>query len=142
MAISSISSVTQTATTGTSTANSTSGNTMGISDQFMTLLLAQLKNQNPMEPMDDSQLLNQMTSLNTLNKLIEISDKIDSMASASQASYAASLIGKMVTTSDEKANIISGLVTSVEFSAGQYSLVIGSQTVDLENVIQVSEAKI
>lgn len=95
-----------------------------------------------MEPMDDSQLLNQMTSLNTLNKLIEISDKIDSMASASQASYAASLIGKMVTTSDEKANIISGLVTSVEFSAGQYSLVIGSQTVDLENVIQVSEAKI
>jgi flagellar basal-body rod modification protein FlgD len=106
----------------------------------MMLLLAQLKNQNPLEPMDDSQLLNQMTSLNTLSELKSISQKIDNMANASQSSYAASLIGKQITAADDKEGTVSGVVSSMQYLGGQYSLTIGTRTVALEDIIRVSEA--
>lgn len=111
-----------------------------VSDQFMMLLLAQLKNQNPLKPMDDSQMLSQMTSLNTLSELKSISAKIDSMASASQSSYAASLIGKNIVALDEDKGTVQGVVSSMQYLNGQYSLTMGTQTVALEDVIKVSEA--
>ncbi len=102
--------------------------------------MAQLKNQNPLEPMDDSELLNQMTSLNTLSELKSISEKIDNMAKASQSSYAASLIGKTITAADDAKGTVSGVVTSMQYIDGQYSLAIGSQNVALDDVIRVAEA--
>jgi flagellar hook assembly protein FlgD len=141
MATSSVNSVgqTQSSSAYTSSTSSSAGST-DVSAQFMTLLMAQLKNQNPLEPMDDSQLLNQMTSLNTLSELKSISEKIDNMAKASQSSYAASLIGKTITAADDAKGTVSGVVTSMQYIDGQYSLAIGSQNVALDDVIRVAEA--
>lgn len=141
MATSSINSVNpnQSSSAYNSAASSTTSGT-NVSDQFMMLLLAQLKNQNPLEPMDDTQLLTQMTSLNTLSELKSISEKIDHMTNASQSSYAASLIGKNITATDDNEGTVTGVVTAMEFVGGQYSLSIGNQSVSLDDVIRVAEA--
>ncbi len=48
----------------------------GLSDQFMKLLLAQLRNQNPLEPMNNSEFMGQMTQLNSLQELTKINDNL------------------------------------------------------------------
>jgi flagellar basal-body rod modification protein FlgD len=48
--------------------------------EFMQILLAQLRHQNPMSPMDDGELIGQMTQLNSLQELQKISAILDSLA--------------------------------------------------------------
>ena len=51
--------------------------TMG-NDVFMTLLVAQLKAQNPLEPLDPSQFVSQLVEFNTLDQLIQIREAVES----------------------------------------------------------------
>ncbi len=124
------------------TTSSSSGMTgMGEND-FMIMLTAQLKNQNPMEPMDNKDLMGQVTQLNSLNELQAISAQMKSLAKASQTSYAASLIGKQVTaqSSEDEGESVEGLVTAMEVIDGDCVLTIGDNTVLLSSVTGVKVA--
>lgn len=57
-------------------------------DEFMTILLAQMRHQNPLEPMDDKELISQMTSLNSLSELQKINATLMMLVQSIQ--YAAS----------------------------------------------------
>lgn len=46
-------------------------------NEFMLILLAQLKNQNPLEPMDNSEFMGQMTQLNSLQELQRINGSLE-----------------------------------------------------------------
>jgi len=48
-------------------------------DTFMQLLLAELKNQDPLEPMNNSEMVGQMAQLNSLQQLTSISANIETM---------------------------------------------------------------
>lgn len=52
---------------------------------FMAILLVQLRNQNPLEPMDDKDLIAQMAQLNSLEELKKISAGIETLIQLSQA---------------------------------------------------------
>jgi flagellar basal-body rod modification protein FlgD len=66
--------------------DSGTGNNSGIfgteGSEFMQILLAQLRNQNPMQPMDDNQLIGQMAQLNSLQELQKISTTLDGLVEA------------------------------------------------------------
>jgi len=111
---------------------------MGNSD-FMMMLMAQLKNQNPMEPMDDKNLMGQVTQLNTLNELQALSLKMEQMARASQATYAASLIGKEVVASNKGYLLAKGEVTGMEVSGNEIYLSVNDQLVPLAYITQVKQ---
>lgn len=51
------------------------GNDLNGSD-FMTLLIAQLKNQDPTSPMDPTQFVTQLVQFNSLEQLIQINGKV------------------------------------------------------------------
>jgi flagellar basal-body rod modification protein FlgD len=85
--------------------NSTTGAAGGaakaaeLQESFMTLLVAQLKHQDPMNPMENAEMTSQIAQINTVSGIAElnttlagINDQID----ASQTLQAASLIGKGV----------------------------------------------
>ena len=59
--------------------SSSSGLTGMDGDAFMMILLAQLRNQNPLEPMDDKELIGQMTQLNSLEELKKINTTLNSL---------------------------------------------------------------
>lgn len=141
MAITPISQVmAQTASAVQTAAPSSSGMTgMGESD-FMMMLTAQLKNQNPMEPMDNKDLMGQVTQLNSLNELQVISAQMKSIAKASQTTYAASLLGKQVTAQQGEGEPVEGLVTGMEVVEGDVVLTIGDTTALLSSVTGVKEA--
>ena len=65
-------------TTGTSTA--TSGNTITSSD-FLTLLVTEMKNQDPTQPTDPTQYVQQLVGVNSLEQLIGINQGVSSLGS-------------------------------------------------------------
>jgi flagellar basal-body rod modification protein FlgD len=62
-----VSSVSQTSGTGAAQSIGTVS-----TDAFMKLLVVQLRSQNPMEPMDPNQFMDQLVQFNTLEQLIDI----------------------------------------------------------------------
>jgi flagellar basal-body rod modification protein FlgD len=122
---------------GTNKTTSTSNGLDG--DAFMQLLLAQLRNQNPMEPMKNEELMSQMTQLNSLQELQKIQQGLDSMGRSYQILLGTSLIGKEVTWSDEDGNTLQGVVKSMAMNASQVMLHIGDKEIPLESVTEVKE---
>ncbi len=89
--------------TGLSTATSRPGqiSAQEQSDRFMKLLVAQLKNQDPMNPMDNAQMTSQMAQINTVSGIQNLNETVQSLAgqfSAMQALQGTSLIGHDVLT--------------------------------------------
>ena len=70
-------------------------------DRFLKLLVAQLNNQDPMNPMDNAQMTSQMAQINTVTGIQQVNETIKSMAtqfSAMQVLQGASMIGREVLT--------------------------------------------
>lgn len=81
-----------TASTSSSAANSVSAT----EDRFLKLLIAQMQNQDPLNPMDNSQVTSQMAQLSTvtgINKLGDLMSTLNTSYSQSQSLQATSMIG-------------------------------------------------
>jgi flagellar basal-body rod modification protein FlgD len=68
----------QTATSTSS--NSSSSSTIANKDEFLKLLVAQLKNQDPMSPVDNQQFLTQLATFSSLEQLISINEAVNKLA--------------------------------------------------------------
>jgi flagellar basal-body rod modification protein FlgD len=89
--------------TTTYTPEATDRNTLSVTNYFK-LLATQLANQNMTDPMDSSDLMNQMSQMAMVQSLTAMTTSIRNSTTLSQQSYAANLIGKQVTLNavDEK----------------------------------------
>ncbi len=70
---------------------------------YMKLLVTQLKNQNPLEPMDNSEMASQLAQFSELSQLETMNSSFTEVLETTKRSYANSLLGKNVTfyTEDE-----------------------------------------
>ena len=89
--------------TTTNTSGSSSGTTSAqdMQNQFLTLLVAQLKNQDPTNPMDNAQLTSQMAQISTVTGIEKLNDTVGSVTSQfnqMQMLQGSSLIGHTVLT--------------------------------------------
>jgi flagellar basal-body rod modification protein FlgD len=121
--------------TTTSSANPMAG--LG-SDQFMLLLLTELRNQNPLEPMDNKDLMGQITQMNSLQELQKINDDLEALNHSNQLTEAAGLIGKKVEYQVSGADPQTGVVSGVSLMQDQIMLWVGDSTVPLSSLITVS----
>jgi flagellar basal-body rod modification protein FlgD len=108
-------------------------------EDFMMLLLTQLKHQDPLKPMDDEALMTQFTQLNSLEELQGIHKKINLLSDRDTLTEAAGLIGKTVTVSDPAGEQIHGLVTSVSRLGEDITLTIGGTDYPLSALIRVQQ---
>jgi len=77
--------------TSPSTGSSSSSSTNSSSNQlngnsFITLLTAQLQAQDPLNPMDPDQMVNELVSMNSLQQLIGIKQDLDNLTGANSSS--------------------------------------------------------
>lgn len=110
------------------------------SNEFMQMLMAQLRHQNPMEPMNDSEMMAQFTQLNSLQELQSIKQMMAQFTSQSQASSAADLIGKVILAAGGEESTIEGRVDGFSIVSGQVYLQVGEYAVPLSALIAVKEA--
>jgi flagellar basal-body rod modification protein FlgD len=85
-----INSIASFATENVNSSNSSSSSTADAGkserDMFMTLLVAQLKNQDPLAPQDGAQFVAQLAQFNSLDQLVGIRNSIDQLNAAMQQS--------------------------------------------------------
>jgi flagellar basal-body rod modification protein FlgD len=109
-------------------------------DTFLQLMVAQLKYQNPFQPMDSTQMLQQTAALTTVQTLQQLSSAQTLLMGLQEASMASSMIGKVVTASDADGNEIVGLVTGVGFTdQGPVLHLEEGQEVPIGAVVNVTE---
>jgi flagellar basal-body rod modification protein FlgD len=93
------------------------------SDDFFKLLIAQLINQDPLEPTSNQELLNQISSIRDIELSTNLSDSLQSLTDQQRFASAASMIGQFVRGVAEDAEAaVSGIVRSVRFDAGGKAL--------------------
>ena len=115
---------------------------------FLMLMVAQLQNQNPMEPQDGTDFFNQMAQFDTLSTMHEIAAAIQTLASFSELANASSLVGREVIAvipagtdlgfgPSYEAEQISGKVDRITFEGGSPFVHIGDRLVRPEFIRQV-----
>lgn len=140
MASSTISSVMATTSTSSTVATTTSSDNSVDSDDFMTLLLAQLKNQDPMNPMDSNEMMAQLATLQSLNAMIEMQTTLEEIKETQQMSYAASLIGKTITAipdENDTSSILTGVVTSMVTEDGNTTVQVDGYDIELSSIVAI-----
>jgi flagellar basal-body rod modification protein FlgD len=106
-------------------------------NQFMTLLMAQLTHQNPLEPLKDSEMLSQFAQLNSVQELTSIRTLMTQAASANQTGYAASLIGKSIRAGMSDGNTLQGVVSGITMEAGKVYVHVGNKQALLSDVVEI-----
>ncbi|MDY7002156.1 MAG: flagellar hook assembly protein FlgD [Thermodesulfobacteriota bacterium] len=91
-------------------------------EDFLTLLVAQLANQDPLNPMENTDFTSQLAEFSSLEQLTNISGGIDSLAEGSARQdlmSAVDFIGKDVRAEGESLSIEDGEISSMYFSLGE-----------------------
>lgn len=100
---------------GTTNTNTLSGSDVaGGADRFLKLLVAQMQNQDPLNPMDNAQVTSQMAQINTVTGIERLNTTIEGLSSQFtqlQAMQGASLVGRDV--------IVKGNVLDIDEAVGQ-----------------------
>ena len=109
---------------------------------YMKLLVTQLKNQNPLEPLDNNEMAAQLTQFSQLQQLESMNSSFTQVLETANRNYATSLIGKEVSFVEETesgaANIVSAVVGKVYNDVdGQIVLLAGNHTIGLEDIVSV-----
>jgi len=120
------------AAAASSTASSATATTQGLNyNDFLTLLMAEMKNQDPTQPMDPSQMVSQLATVSEVGQSVQTNTNLASLLTATSLTQAEQLVGQTITSSDGSA---SGQVTSVSVtSSGAVATLADGQTVSLAN---------
>ena len=105
------------------------------SDTFLSLLVAEMTNQDPMEPTSNTEFVTQMAQFTSLQYSKDA-------ATYSQSNYASSLVGKTVTASKmdgSKQVTKTGVVQSVMKNGDSYTIKIDGVSFELKNITSISE---
>src|SRR5689334_1340354 len=87
------------------TSSATGSKALG-KDAFLQLLVTQLKNQNPLDPQDNSAFVAQLAQFSSLEGITTLNDTVSGIAgnyNSSQALQASSLVGRSVIAQTDKA---------------------------------------
>lgn len=83
-------------------------------DAFLRLLIAEMKNQDPLEPTDASEYVAQFASFSTVEQAIQTNRKLDDLLAGLSLSQSGGLIGRHVTSGDGS---VAGEIESVRLTA-------------------------
>jgi flagellar basal-body rod modification protein FlgD len=118
----SVSSTTSTTSTATTSASDSSSLTSDYTT-FLSLLTAQIKNQDPLSPMDTTEWTNQLVQYSSVEQQIKSNDYLETIAnatsSASSMTDAVSYIGKTIGTDEDTATVSSGGSATWNYDLGE-----------------------
>jgi flagellar basal-body rod modification protein FlgD len=117
------------------TATSSTGGISGLNtDQLLQLLVSQLQNQDPLDPVTNQDFFNQLTSLNTVEGLSSLNANFSQMLQLQQLTQGSDLIGKSVNYTPTGGSPTTGTVTAVTAQNGQFVLTVGTNQVTLSQI--------
>lgn len=129
------------------TANSASSSQLATSTQsaselkseFLQLFMTQLKNQDPTNPVDSTQMVAQQAQIAALEQQVNMNENLVTLMVMQNNQQAASLLGKTVTGTDADGNAITGAVTGINFDGtGSVTLSVGDASLSLSQISAIA----
>lgn len=135
MSVSATSSTTNTSSTDRSASTGTTN--LG-KDDFLQLLVAEMRNQDPMNPMENKDMMAQLAQFNVLDQITHLSDALDHFMSVQELAEAGNLIGKQVEVTPTTGDPVSGTVSSASLVDGKVQIHIGDENYDLSLLTSIT----
>lgn len=108
-------------------------------NNFLQLLIAQMKNQDPTNPMDPTEQISQLATFSNVEQSIKMNNSLETLISNSSLANASSYIGKTITSADGKT---SGTVESIQVtSSGLSATITSGATIAIGEGIKISAPK-
>jgi flagellar basal-body rod modification protein FlgD len=109
------------------------GGAMG-KDQFMKLLVAQMQNQDPTEPMDNAQLTAQLAQFSSLEQMENLNTQFEGFQQNTIAAMSLMNSGKPIVLELTDGTPVSGILEKVQWSGGETQFVVDGEIYSASNV--------
>lgn len=114
-------------------------------DQFLRLMITELQHQDPLNPMDNSQLLQQITQIREIGATNQLSETLQSVLTGQTLATGGSLLGRRVEAIATDGTTVTGKVDRVTVEVDPHTekrdlkVQIGDKSIDLKNVRKIIE---
>jgi flagellar basal-body rod modification protein FlgD len=107
-------------------------------DDFLKLLVAQMTSQDPINPMDNQDMLTQMVQFSTLQGNNSMQTALTQLQSNQSLLQANALLGRQVSLQVDDRTVTQGVVSAVDVSSGTAQIVVNGVMFDLSQVLAIT----
>lgn len=140
-----------TATSGIGSSNTSSGSASSSfakvnTDDFLKLMITELQNQDPLDPTDSSEFLQQVTLIRQIGANDKLTETLGQVLAGQELTSASSMIGKTVVATDTKGQSVTGKVDRVTLDTDDNTgsrtmkIHVGSQAFDLKSIQEIKQS--
>lgn len=113
-------------------------------DDFLNLLMVQLRNQNPLDVQDNKEFIAQMAQFSNLEQTTNLNVSMQNLVGFEQMTQGAALIGKTVQaqvlgSDSEDPQVITGVVDESRMVNGKIQLMVKGQAIDYKNILSIRD---
>ncbi|MFZ5832847.1 MAG: flagellar hook assembly protein FlgD [Planctomycetota bacterium] len=109
-------------------------------EAFLKMLVTELQNQDPLNPMDNTQLLTQISQIREITSNDRLSETMEAVTLGQKISTATALLGWNIKGLDDSAKEIEGQVERISIQDNEPKVIVGDSTVSLKNIREVVPA--
>ncbi|MBX6394172.1 MAG: hypothetical protein IRY98_00420 [Alicyclobacillaceae bacterium] len=109
-------------------------------DAFLQLLVAQLKNQDPLQPLQNTEFISQLAQFSALEQLTNLVQNQSQALFAAEIQAASEWVGKSVTYLDDQGNQVHGTVQAVQVKNGTVFVNVDGKSVEWDSVVEIAPA--
>lgn len=106
-------------------------------EHFITLMITELQNQDPLNPLDNAQMLQQISQIREIGATDDLTKTLESVVMGQSISSASSLLGKEIRAITDTGSPVFGKVDKVTITDGVPRLHVGLDEVGLNNVAEI-----
>ena len=106
--------------------------------EFLKLMIAQLQNQDPLQPLDNAEILQQISQIRQIGESEKLTTTLDSVLLNQNLSSASSLLGKNIKALTADGTAVDGTVERVSVVKGVPRLHVGEFEVGLNNLAEIT----
>ena len=111
-------------------------------DQFMKLLISELQNQDPLDPMDNSEMVQQIGQIREIGATDQLTQTLSNLSSSQELVTASSLIGRSITGLADDSSNVTGVVDRITVETSDQNersvkVHVGEKTMDIKNIREI-----
>mgnify|MGYP003325079003 CR=1 FL=1 len=107
-------------------------------DEFLKLLVTQMRNQDPLKPVSDTEFIAQMAQFSNLEQTKQMSGDIAQLRAGNALAQGTALMGRHVRLAGDENTFTNGIVTDLEVKEGEVSLIVNNKAYELGQVVSVN----
>lgn len=104
---------------------------------FIDLMIEELRNQDPLNPLDNTEILQQVSQIREISATTQLNDTLDAVLLGQNISSASNMIGKQIRALATNGNEIQGVVDRVSIAGGVAKVHVGEYEISLKNIREI-----